>query len=63
MSTSTTGENRSPIIGKSRQRPIQRPRIPDRVWHPALTKAASQQRPIGHVLTELLEDWLQDDTR
>lgn len=62
MSTATHEPDRTPV-GKSPQRPIQRPRIPDSVWIPALEKAAAQERPIGHVITELLGDWLEDDTR
>jgi hypothetical protein len=44
--------------GKSPQRVIQRPRIPDPTWSRALAKAHRIERPIGHVLTELLEEWL-----
>lgn len=48
-------------VGKSPQRVIQRPRIPDDTWFPALERAQSEQRPIGHVLTALLEKWLAGD--
>jgi hypothetical protein len=40
---------------------VQRPRIPDHTWHPALERAKSEDRPIGHVLTELLDQWLAGD--
>lgn len=46
------------ILGKSPQRPIQRPRIPDATWNRALTKAHRIGQPIGHVIAELLEEWL-----
>jgi hypothetical protein len=44
--------------GKSPQRPLQRPRIPDDTWNLALTKAQERNMPIGHVITELLEAWI-----
>jgi hypothetical protein len=51
---------------KSRQRylqdpdggKVQRPRIPDATWGPALERAQAEDRPIGHVLTDLLNLWL-----
>jgi hypothetical protein len=48
-------------VGRSPQRPIQRPRIPDETWGPAQTKARRLGRPIGHVITELLDQWLEED--
>jgi hypothetical protein len=44
--------------GKSPQRVIQRPRIPDRTWIPALERCQDEGRPIGHVLDALLAAWL-----
>jgi hypothetical protein len=49
-----TGE----VAGKSPQRVIQRPRIPDRTWIPALERCQDEQRPIGHVISALLDEWL-----
>jgi hypothetical protein len=48
-------------VGKSPQRVIQRPRIPDRTWVPALERAQAEERPIGHVITALLDMWLSGD--
>ena len=47
--------------GKSPQRVIQRPRIPDPTWSRSLAKGHRIGRPIGHVLTELLDQWLAED--
>lgn len=47
--------------GKSPQRVIQRPRIPDPTWTRALEKAHRTDRPIGHVIAELLDQWLEED--
>lgn len=44
--------------GKSPQRVLQRPRIPDRTWNPALERAQAEHLPIGHVITALLDQWL-----
>jgi hypothetical protein len=44
--------------GKSPQRVIQRPRIPDDTWLLALERCQAEHTPIGHVITELLEAWL-----
>lgn len=37
---------------------VQRPRIPDDTWIPALERCHEENRPIGHVLTDLLDLWL-----
>jgi hypothetical protein len=42
--------------------PVQRPRIPDDTWIPALERCHQENRPIGHVLTELLNLWLAGET-
>ena len=57
--------------GKSPQRmfqdpaggPIQRPRIPDATWRPALERCQDEGIPMGHVLTELLEAWLAGEIK
>jgi hypothetical protein len=40
---------------------VQRPRIPDATWIPALERCHDENRPIGHVLTDLLNLWLAGD--
>lgn len=47
--------------GRSPQRQIQRPRIPDPTWSQAIAKAHRIDKPIGHVITELLDQWLKED--
>jgi hypothetical protein len=48
-------------VGKSPQRVIQRPRIPDSTWIPALERCQEEHRPIGHVIAALLDLWLAGD--
>jgi hypothetical protein len=50
-------------VGKSPQRVIQRPRIPGRTWFPALERCQEEQRPIGHVITALLDKWLEGEIK
>lgn len=49
--------------GSSPQRELHRmrPRIPEDTWQRALAKARRIDRPIGHVLTDLLDQWLEED--
>lgn len=47
--------------GRSPQRVIQRPRVPDPTWSRAVAKAQRLNVPIGHVIAELLEEWIEED--
>jgi hypothetical protein len=40
---------------------LQRPRIPDATWDPALERCQAEGRPIGHVITALLDAWIAGD--
>lgn len=42
-------------------RRVQRPRIPDDTWNLALEQAQTRRLPIGHVITELLEAWIDGE--
>lgn len=48
-------------VGKSPQRVIQRPRVPEATWARATAKARRLDRPIGHVIAELLDQWTAED--
>jgi hypothetical protein len=40
---------------------VQRPRIADDVWYPALEKAKAEGYAIGHIISDLLDGWLAGD--